>query len=352
MLVFSDPHIPSDPFAHTVMVVCQALLLLCLRTAVACADTLVPVTVLPLGDSITQGVDPNLSYRAALHSKAKAKGYDLRFVGAVKGTCYRGFRPDREKILSYNRAEAEAVPAGVLSPYHEGHCGFTTYDWLAYAAKGGGLVEPAASVEAVLLHIGTNDVINQIRSKRTTKHHLPELDTGTAKNIQTLVEWTANAYPRSHVYVAKIIPNMSPLLTNYLNKRIAEGVAKAATQGLRVSVVGVQGFAQEKHTVDTTHPNEEGEGLLADAWLSAMEGLLSTKKASPSPPASQVVAASKQPESAANATGLGSVVVDDPHTLARDDSAHSLVRAAQWAGMLFLLCFAAKQFKNSRFLKK
>eukprot|EP00754_Rhynchopus_humris_P029193 Rhum_TRINITY_DN1519_c0_g1::Rhum_TRINITY_DN1519_c0_g1_i1::g.4384::m.4384 len=342
------------------MVVCQALLLLCLRTAVACADTLVPVTVLPLGDSITQGVDPNLSYRAALHSKAKAKGYDLRFVGAVKGTCYRGFKPEREKIVPYNRAEVEAVPAGVLSPYHEGHCGFTTGDWLAYTAKGGGLVEPAAGVEAVLLHIGTNDVINQIRTKRTTKRHLPELDGGTAKNIQTLVEWAANAYPHSHVYVAKIIPNMSPLLTNYLNNRIAEGVAKAAAQGLRVSVVGVQGFAQERHTVDTTHPNAEGEGLLADAWLAALEELLSTKKAPPKvPSASQVVAASTQPESGANASGSGAplagvvAAVDDAHiTLTRDDRAHSLVRAAQWAGLLFLLCFAVKQFKNSRFLKK
>lgn len=102
--------------------------------------------IMPLGDSITEGVESNkptllplegqrVGYRQALYTRLVAEGYPVDFVGSLK----------------------QGAAAGLVDQDHEGHGAFTqsevaagVTDWLNQ--------NPA---DVVLLHIGTNDVPGQ-----------------------------------------------------------------------------------------------------------------------------------------------------------------------------------------------
>src|SRR6478735_6941495 len=111
-------------------------------TATTAAAAANPLRILPLGDSITSGINGHDSYRYPLGQSLAASqcGYD--FVGGLRGW--------------YDTTAGTSVPSttvGFTDQDHEGHAGFTT-DQILAAVPGwvSGL-----TFDAVLLHAGQND---------------------------------------------------------------------------------------------------------------------------------------------------------------------------------------------------
>src|SRR5687767_3945473 len=125
------------------------------------------VRVMPLGDSITEGTQVPGGYRTGLWQRMAAGGYRVDYVGSQ----FNG-------------------PGGLGDHDHEGHPGWridqidaNIVGWLR-----------TFTPRSVLLHIGTNDV-------------LQNFNVGTAPNrLSTLIDRITNTAPAAEVFVAQITP--------------------------------------------------------------------------------------------------------------------------------------------------
>src|SRR4051794_14669158 len=111
-------------------------------TATTASAAASPLRILPLGDSITSGINGHDSYRFPLGQSLTASGCGYDFVGGLRGW--------------YDTGAGTSVPsttAGFTDQDHEGHSGFTTDQILAGVP---GWVS-ALGFDAVLLHAGHND---------------------------------------------------------------------------------------------------------------------------------------------------------------------------------------------------
>src|SRR5690242_20336255 len=138
-----------------------------MQTGVASAESNGGVRVMPLGDSITDGTQVPGGYRIGLWQRMASGGFRVDFVG----TQFNG-------------------PASLGDHDHEGHPGWridqidaNIVGWLQ-----------ATTPHTVLLHIGTNDV-------------LQNFNLSTAPNrLSTLIDHITATAPTAEVFVATIIP--------------------------------------------------------------------------------------------------------------------------------------------------
>lgn len=148
------------------------------------------VEVMPLGDSITEGIlgsSNDTGYRRTLWLSQAAAGRDLDFVGSRSTGVPNNF--DRN---------------------HEGHSGMRA-DQIRDAATGWLSANPA---DVVLLHIGTNDITQGQSS------------TSTRNEIGQILDRIKTADNTTWAIVAKIVPrndgnNTLRQRTNDLNSKIA-----------------------------------------------------------------------------------------------------------------------------------
>ena len=190
------------------------------------------LVVLPLGDSITEGVPTVDGYRAPLAALLAAAGVQVRFVGSLRS------------------------PAGA----HEGWSGFTTAELIPKARAALARDRP----DVVLLHIGTNDLGLGVSVEQA------------AANVRALLLLIDRPI---HVLLAKIVARdlfgdgQDPLVDQY-NGLLVELAAERRQAGQPVEVVDIHRRVDPRRDLaDALHPSEQGYENIAAGWAEALQKL-------------------------------------------------------------------------------
>ena len=202
------------------------------------------VRIMPLGNSITQGVHgatDDAGYRNDLAELLDAQGIDYDFVGSRRNG--RGF--DRD---------------------HEGHSGFRADELLA--ELGGYLRRNPPNL--ILLHIGTND-ISELQSPQSTADEIGQIVDEIRRFDADIVTILASVVPRR---------DGKDRETSRLNSRIRTLVAakQAAGYNLRYAAMN-EAFKRNSnwknaYLDDNVHPNDTGYALMAGVWFDAITAVL------------------------------------------------------------------------------
>lgn len=205
--------------------------------------------IMPLGDSITRGdKSPDTAgYRGPLWTKLLAAGYSVDYVGTA--TDYPG-------------------TVSGMDINHEGHSG-----WRIDATQGGsGIFEKlpewfgiASDPHVILLHLGTNDAgsdkLNDMSRTTALLDRILVAQPDTQVILTTLM-WrnNADAYARIQTY----------------NAALPDIVSAQQIKGQKIMLLDMNaavGNDPANFDADLLHPNATGYGVMADAWLRAIQML-------------------------------------------------------------------------------
>lgn len=221
-----------------------------------------PCKILPLGDSITWGINYGGGYRIKLFTKAVADDKHITFVG------YDTANPPAAGALSaLGDAQADWVPN------HEGHSGWTIQqdddlvtgkstannDGVNYTGK---KVVADFNPNIVLIHLGTNDMYKG-----------PD---GAPDRLGTLIDHVVTDAPDALVVVASIVPFPSGAAAVTTFNAAVPGVVKERTDAGK-HVVYVDMFAALTNAdlgSDQVHPNEGGYEKMATVWYGVIKDYL------------------------------------------------------------------------------
>lgn len=226
----------KNELAGPVMSATPATVPVCVLPAVT------PLRIMPLGDSITDGVGFCGGYRAPLYKMLANAKYNVNFVGS----------------------QTDNAPAWLPQPNHEGHSGYRIdqiqsgfVNW----AKSG------ASPDIILLLIGTNDY---------GQDHDPA---NAYKRLDQLITLIATNKPSAKLIVANLTirtdyPNLETAIETTFNPNVPSIVAKHAALGQNVSFVDMHAALGASDLVDKLHPNESGYNKMAATWFNAITALV------------------------------------------------------------------------------
>jgi cellulase/cellobiase CelA1 len=221
------------------------------RSEVAQAESNGGVRVMPLGDSITHGEETPGGYRIGLWQRFVANGFKVDFVGSQSNG-----------------------PASLGDHDHEGHPGWridqidaNIVGWLQ-----------ATMPHTVLLHIGTNDV-------------LQNFNLASAPNrLSTLIDHITATDPTAEVFVATIIPLASATAeanVRTFNAAIPGIVQSKVAAGKHVHLVDMHSALTAADLTDGIHPTAAGYDKMAAAWYAALlsvPGSIGQPNTPPPPP--------------------------------------------------------------------
>ncbi|KAL3426902.1 gdsl-like lipase acylhydrolase [Phlyctema vagabunda] len=213
----------------------QALYVLqCISScSLAQGPTHTPLVILPLGDSITFGIDSSDG---------------------------NGYRQDLERLIETRVAiqYVGSVRAGSMADNaNEGHPGFRI-DEIAVQATQNFKTAP----NVVLLMAGTNDI-------------LQNRDVATAPDrLAALIDQLVAGIPTAAILVATLTPLLAAALeaerVTY-NEAIPGIVRERAQAGKLVQVVDMSSVATTGiDSVDGIHPNDDGYAMMAQAWYAGV----------------------------------------------------------------------------------
>ncbi len=195
------------------------------------------VRVMPLGDSITEGTQVPGGYRIGLWQRITNAGYRVDFVGSQ----FNG-------------------PASLGDHDHEGHPGWridqidaNITGWLQ-----------ATTPHTVLLHIGTNDVLQNFNLA------------GAPARLSTLIDHITAATPSAEVFVATIIPLASAsqeAAGRTFNAAIPGIVQRNVSAGKHVHLVDMHSALTTADLTDGIHPTAGGYDKMAATWYSALQSV-------------------------------------------------------------------------------
>jgi len=197
-----------------------------------------PCRILPVGDSITYGINYEGSYRPELFHKALMAGQKITYTGTLQNG------PTTVDNMPFPRR-------------YEATSGITIDGISMQITKNKTLDMPA---DIVLIHIGTNDMYMS--------------DPGGAPDrLGKLIDQIATGLPNALICVAKIIPlQMSASNVTTYNNAIPGVVAQKVAQGKHVIVVDLNtGFPAGD--MDTVHPYQSGYQWMGDKWYAAIGSL-------------------------------------------------------------------------------
>jgi lysophospholipase L1-like esterase len=205
-----------------------------------------PVRIMPLGDSITQALSDQRSYRYNLWVKLVDDGAAFAFVGSQDS----------------NYGGNPVWPDHLGQPFdrhHEGHAGFRS-DEIAASLPGW---MSSYVPDVVLMHVGTNDVLQGRSNDETVVYLRQIIDLLRARN--------------SHVAIllATLIPTtyfpQNDRITE-LNVRIEAIVLQKNTSQSPVILVDQSaGFDAAADLSDGVHPSASGEEKMARKWFEALQ---------------------------------------------------------------------------------
>lgn len=197
-----------------------------------------PCTVMPLGDSITDGYNVPGGYRILLEELVDTDGHSVDFVGSLSNG-----------------------PAALADQDHEGHSGWRIDQIQRVIVPRMLTYDP----DVVLLHIGTNDIFQS--------YALP-----TASNrLSRLVTTITTLNPDALVLVATIVPASDGFFESRVvryNTQVEAVVDALAASGLHVELVDQHAALTASDLADGVHPNATGYDKMAEAWYLALEPYL------------------------------------------------------------------------------
>jgi lysophospholipase L1-like esterase len=208
-----------------------------LHIGVASAESNGGVRVMPLGDSITDGLTVPGGYRIGLWQRLTASRYTVDFVGSLSNG-----------------------PANLGDHDHEGHSGWRIDQIDANIVSWLQTYPP----HTVLLHIGTNDI-------------LQNLNVSTAPTrLSTLIDHITSTAPTAEVFVAQIIPlgnATQETAVRTFNAAIPGIVQSKVNAGKHVHLVDLHSALTAADLADGVHPNATGYDKMAATWYSALQSV-------------------------------------------------------------------------------
>jgi len=223
----------------------------------ACRST--PCKILPLGDSITFGVndEANGGYRGPLFSDAVAGGQKITFTGSLlNGPTTVSGQPFPQRNEGHSGWGISEV-----TPFSGGNAGIASVipNPALSAASGG-------TPDIILLHIGTNDA---------TSFPATEMES----DLQSLLDKLFANAPNALVVLAEIIPlgyDPSNAVIRAYNQALPSIVQARAAAGKHIILVDMNtGFSvTTMFGPDNIHPNTAGYKFMADHWYAAIAPLL------------------------------------------------------------------------------
>lgn len=213
-------------------------------------------TIMPFGDSITDGFTVRGGYRIPFFSRAHMEGKQFTFVGsAINGP-----------------ATVDGVP---FPQHHEGHSAYTINNEPSVPRNGIAplvpRVIPMYHPDIVLLMIGTNDVDNSL--------DLPNVPNRLGVLIDSIIALDSHTL----IVVAQITPTMQDPLNMRIqtyNAGIPAVVKARADAGKHVALVDMfAAFVQDpnyksKYLADRLHPNAAGYLIMSNVWNTVVHDLL------------------------------------------------------------------------------
>ncbi len=197
------------------------------------------ISIMLLGDSITQSTHAHYSYRYFLWKKLLDSNVNFDFVGSM--TTNYGGNPQWPDYLGKT-----------FDSDHESHWGLRADEVFNI------LKQKPHKPDIVLVHLGTND---EIQGHSTTS---------TINDLRNIVTNLRQKNPHVTIFLAKIIPYRSTLNPT-LNNSLASLVAELNTVNSPVILVDQQsGFDVNTDTFDRVHPSLSGEQKIADRWYDAI----------------------------------------------------------------------------------
>ncbi|GAA0378293.1 lipase [Acrocarpospora corrugata] len=207
------------------------------QTTSADAESNGGVRVMPLGDSITEGTQIPGGYRIGLWQRLAGGRYTIDLVGSQ----FNG-------------------PSGLGDHDHEGHPGWRI-DQIDANINGWAR---SHNPRTVLLHIGTNDVLQNYNV------------TGAPQRLSTLIDRVTTAVPNADVFVATIIPLASAsqeAAVRTFNAAIPGIVQNKVNAGKRVHLVDMHSKLNTSDLIDGIHPTAGGYDKMAAAWYAALQAV-------------------------------------------------------------------------------
>lgn len=236
-----------------------------------------PVRIMPLGDSITEGVesdsdnsgDPALDtpamsvrtgYRKPLYDLLNSGGYEFDFVGSRTNAGFAAFNDfQHEGHPGYSDAEISGIDdptpgcansGGLFNASTEG-----VYNWLSD--------NPA---EAILLHAGTNNVNCSNRANSVyIERILDEVDRWESDNDATVSVLVAKIIDKQRGGDNSNVENFNASVQSLVNSRISQGddlVLVDIYNAVPASLLD---------PLDKTHLTPAGYQQMAQGWMTAID---------------------------------------------------------------------------------
>jgi lysophospholipase L1-like esterase len=207
------------------------------HAGIANAESNGGVRVMPLGDSITDGTQVPGGYRIGLWQRFTGNGFRVDLVG----TQFNG-------------------PASLGDHDHEGHPGWridqidaNIVGWLQ-----------TSTPHTVLLHIGTNDVLQNFNLN------------GAPGRLSTLIDHITGTVPTAEVFVAQLIPLANAgqdAAVRTFNAAIPGIVQSKVSAGRHVHLVDMHSALTTADLIDGIHPTAGGYDKMAATWFGALRSV-------------------------------------------------------------------------------
>jgi lysophospholipase L1-like esterase len=208
-----------------------------MHMGVASAESNGGVRVMPLGDSITDGFTVAGGYRTGLWQRFTDGQYTVDFVGSLSNGPATLGDHDHEGLIGWRIDQIDANVVGWLQTY---------------------------TPHTVLLHIGTNDV-------------LQNFNLGSAPDrLSTLVDHITATVPAAEVFVATIVPigtASQEAAARTFNAAIPGIVQSRANAGRHVHLVDMHSALTTSDLADGIHPNATGYDKMAATWYTALRSV-------------------------------------------------------------------------------
>ena len=233
----------------------KKLLLAAVLLSLGCAAFVSPLptktmVIMPLGDSITYGVDGNADtaltnnggYRYPLWRGLMRMGTTADFVGS------QSTGPTTTPLVQNKSLFPRA---------NEGHPGFRIDQISAQVAGWLTTYQP----HVILLHIGTNDILQNYAVA------------SAPSRLSGLLDQIATADPGATIIVAQLIPLANTALDQEVqayNAAIPGIVQQKVNLGEHVQYVDMHSAVAASLLPDGVHPSDTGYALMASVWLKAL----------------------------------------------------------------------------------
>lgn len=206
-----------------------------------------PVSIMPLGDSITYD-DRHSDYEGAARPASIRTGYRSHLYYKLQDASYE------TDFVGSRIAGDKVIPA--FDPDNEGHPNWTSFD-IAEKVYGY-LTQNHADI--VLLHIGTNDHSTSILGVDSILHQIDLYEQQTGRSVR--------------VMVALIIDRQyqTDLTIQVFNEKLRKLIAWRASGGDSLTMVDMYRGAglTKADYADNTHPNDFGYQKMSTVWFNAL----------------------------------------------------------------------------------